>query len=74
MITIEAYRARVGCFCSIARKGKAKVPKSQNCFEGGSFYWPDFLLTFFMFICIMTLCGVEHQHGPFEVITTANSW
>ena len=55
MITIEAYRARVGCFCSIARKGKEKVPKSQNCFEGGSFYWPDFLLTFFMFICIMTL-------------------
>ena len=55
MITIEDYRARVGCFCSIARKGKEKVPKSQNCFEGGSFYWPDFLLTFFMFICIMTL-------------------
>ena len=55
MITIEAYRARVGCFCSIARKGKEKVPKSQNCLEGGSFYWPDFLLTFLMFICIMTL-------------------
>ena len=60
MITIEAYRARIGCFCG-AQQGKRKSIKpdqnSNQCINhtaiSANFF--DILWTFIIFVFILTL-------------------
>ena len=57
MITIEAYRARIGCYfskCHKARKHTGTCPKPRS-FKTGSIPVPDFVQTFIIFIFILTL-------------------
>ena len=57
MITLEAYRARIGCFHSKGQKAKhQKCPSFQSFESGGYFSYPaEFVQTFIMFVFILTL-------------------
>ena len=59
MITIEAYRARIGCFHSKGQSGqrtKRQCSKAQSFKSGNHFAFPEeFVKTFIIFVFILTL-------------------
>ena len=55
MITIEAYRARIGCFSAVARVRRQKLATPFNSFRAESSNFFDKLQMFIIFVFIITL-------------------
>ena len=54
-LTVEAYRARIGCLHSKGQIRKGQRGSKVPSFKSGSLPYPEFVQTFLMFVFILTL-------------------